>query len=175
MLSLRLLGTGGETDTVVANVIEECSPFSSEGIGDFGGEATREDTGVLPFFDVLAPALDEVTGEFIAQVAALIFVIAERGELRAQQGEEIVEGVVVARMRCGGKQDQVAILIRSEFLQQLEAELFPLTHCRAGVGLIHDNAFWRDGEEVLAVTLAFDVIEADDDERVLIKEADTGW
>jgi hypothetical protein len=40
------------------------------------------------------------------------------------------------------------------------------------VGLIHDHALGSDGEKVGAVALAFDVIEADHDHRMIIKETD---
>ena len=37
---------------------------------------------------------------------------------------------------------------------------------------VDDDAFRRDGEEVLAVALTLDVVQADHDNRVMIEQAD---
>ena len=63
---------------------------------------------------------------------------------------------------------------RGQLLQQLEAELLALPYGGASVGFIDDDALGGDGEEVLAMPLAFDLVEADDDEGVLVKETHAG-
>ena len=77
MLALGLLGTGGETDAVISHVIKKRPPVAAQGVCDLCGEAAGEDTGVLPFLNVLAPPLDEMTGEFVAERSALFFILAQ--------------------------------------------------------------------------------------------------
>ena len=172
MNALGCLGPGGEAHAVVSDFIKEVAPCSGEGVGDFGGETAGEDAGVLPLLDVFPPTLDEVAGQFIAEGAAFGFgfVFPQGGELRAQEGKEIVEGVVVAGVGGGGEQNEVAVLVGRQLLQEIEAELLSLTG-GAGMGFVDDDALRGDGEEVLAVALAFDVIQADHDKGVLVKKA----
>ena len=105
MLALGFFGAGGEADTVVAHVIKKITPGAGEGIGDFRGETPGEDAGILPFLDVLAAALDEVTGKLVTEAVLLgrRLVVAKARKLRSEQGEEVVESIVVAGVWGGGE------------------------------------------------------------------------
>ena len=68
----------------------------------------------------------------------------------------------------------MAVVVCGQLLQQLEPELFALACRGAGMGLVHHDAIRRDGEEMLPVAFALDIIQADDDERVLVEKPDAG-
>lgn len=169
LMAERMLGAGGEADAVVSDVVEELAPLAGELVGYFPREASWEDGCVLPFLDVFTAALNEVAGKVFAERAALMFVFPEAGEFRAKQGEEIVERVVIAGVGGSGEQEEVAVFLGRELLEQFEPELSTLA-IGAGVGFVDDDELGSDREEVFAVTLAFDVVEADDDEWVLAEE-----
>jgi hypothetical protein len=78
---------------------------------------------------------------------------------------------LVAGVRRGGEQHQVTVVL-GQALQQLEAQLLALPAAGAGVGFVHDHALGRDGQEVLAVALALDVVEAHHHDRVVVEQAD---
>lgn len=76
-------------------------------------------------------------------------------------------------MRGRGEQDEVALRVFGQALQQLEAQLLAGAAADACVGLVHHDALGSGGDELLAVTFALDVVEAHDDHRVVIKQAQT--
>ncbi|MNF71527.1 hypothetical protein D3C84_534780 [compost metagenome] len=76
-------------------------------------------------------------------------------------------------MWCGGEQYQVALLIFRQALQQFEAQLLASTATGASVGLVDDDAFRSGSQELFAVALALDVIQADDDYGVVVEQAHT--
>ncbi len=122
------LGPGGEVDAVVLDGVKELPPFAREPVGDLGGQPPREDTGVLPFLDVFAATLDEMGGQFLAELQALVFgEVQQATEPRSQKGKKVVEGGIVAGVRGGGEEEQVAVSLFGELLEQGEAELLALS------------------------------------------------
>ena len=67
----------------------------------------------------------------------------------------------------------MAVCVCRQALQQFKPQLLAGTAGGTGVGLVHHDALGCDGEEVLAVALALDVVQADDDHRMVVKQAHT--
>ena len=160
-LSFFRFGFLGKAQAVLAGLLEEAAPLAREGVGRVTHLASREDGGILPFVDVLAPPLDKVGGKLCAEGARGIGEGArELGELRFEKGEEIAEGRVVARVRGGGEHDEVAIALLREALEEGKAELAAAASHGAGVRLVHHDALGRARDKVVAVAFALDVVEA---------------
>ena len=95
----------------------------------------------------------------------------QRQEALIQQRQQVVEGNFVARVRRGGEQDQMPVLVPAQALQQLKAKLLAGAAAGAGVGLVHDDAFGRRGDELLAVAFALDVVQAHHHHGVMIEQS----
>src|SRR5690606_36765762 len=120
---------------------------------------------VLP--DVGAFALHEVAGQ---QSAAGVGVQVRVGQLRLDQPEQDAEGRLLAAVRGGGHQQQVAALVRGDLLQQIVAELVlaaagpgGLDGGDAGVRLVHDDQVRAVPDEVVTVPGGLDEVGGDND------------
>ena len=78
-------------------------------------------------------------------------------------------------MGRGCQQQQVARFVFGQALQQFKSQLLTRATGGACMGLVHHHTLWRDGEKVLSMPLAFDVVQADNDDRVVVEQADTVW
>jgi hypothetical protein len=75
-------------------------------------KALRKDLAILPFLDIRPAALHEVAGQLFAQgCAASGAAIHQLAEFGVQQAQQVVEGLLVARVRCRRQQDQVALRV----------------------------------------------------------------
>ena len=157
------------------HVIEQTPPVATEGVGGLAGFTIGE-VGTLgaPFlFEIEPAALHEIVAQFIAQVLAALALghFAEALEFRIEQPEQVVERLLVAAVRCGGEQHQVALGISGQAPKQLIALLTPATLARsAGVGLIDDHELAAAAQEALAVAVALDPIQAHHRERNHVKD-----
>ena len=170
-----LLHGFGQFAAVGLHVVEEAAPGTAEAVGELGFHAAREARAVLrsglPFGNVFAAALHELARQLVAQRVVFGGAMLQLGEGWVQQRQQVEEGHLVARMGCGGEQQQVAVVVSSQALQQLEAQLLAGTAGRAGVGLVDDDAPGRDGQEVFAVALALDVVQAHHHHGVVVEQA----
>ena len=173
------LAFGGfrEFAAVVLHGVEEVAPVAAELVGQLGFHAPCEASAVfcfgLPFGNVFAAALHEVAGQFLAQRVAGGHAALQGGKARVQQGQKVVERCFIARVGRGGEQDQVAVRVAGQALQQFEAQLLACAAAGAGVGFVHDDAFRRGGDELLAVALALDVVQAYHHDGVVVEQGHT--
>src|SRR5688572_25435921 len=96
-------------------------------------------------------------------------------EVIVKQTEKRTESLLIATMRRGRDQDQVARRICSDPTQQLKALLASLAHTpsqSATVGFIHDYEFRTSTSKVLCVACRFDEIGRDHGKTVTIKYRD---
>ena len=156
---------------IIEHVLEELIPLACEAVGDFGGFPLREDAAVFPFIDVRAAALDEVLGKLLAQRFLIASASAgELGELGLEQGQQAVEGFLIAAMRGGGEQHKMAIGIGGKFAQQFEALLARLTSADTGMRFVDDDELGAGADEVVTVPVGLDVIKADHGEGVSMED-----
>ena len=72
--------------------------------------------------------------------------------------------------RCG-EQQQVALRVLGQALEQIKAQLLTRPTAGTGVGFVHDDALWRDAQKVFPVALALDVVQADHHDGVVVEQA----
>ena len=172
---LRLLDRFGHFTAVGLHGVKKGAPVAGELVGELGFHAAGKAPAVvgfgLPFHDVFAAALHEVAGQLLAQRVVGRGAALQAHKGRVEQGQQVVERGFVARVRGGGEQQQVALGVFGQALQQLKAQLLARATAGAGVGFVHDDAFGGDAQEVLAVAFAFDVVEADHHDGVLVEQA----
>ena len=171
------LGAAGVLLDLVAgvgeDVVEEVAVGRGEAVGDVEGEPVAGEGSVLVEVaaDVAAAALDEVTGE---QLAALGAGQVGGAEVGVEEADEVGEGLVVAGVRGGGGEDEVAALVGGEVAQQLVALVAALLpEPGAGdavVGLVDDDQLGAAEQELVAAAVGLDEVGGDDDVRVAVEE-----
>ena len=157
---------------VVEDVVEERLPGAAEPVGDLLRLAAREEVALAPFREVGAPPLDEVPREAPAETCALrARGVRQTLEVRGEQAEEPVEGVVVAAVRGRGEQDEVPRRAAGQALEQLVA-LVPAAAGRgARMRLVDDHEVGARLDEAVPPLPGLHVVEADDRVRMHREDA----
>ena len=130
-----------------------------------------ENASIAPFIDVGAAALDEMLGELLTQ---LFLVVApgrgELGEYWLEQGQQAIKRVLVATVWSRREQHQVALGIGGQLTQQLVALLACLACANTGVRLVDDDKLRASTNEVVAMPVRLDVIQADHGEGMGVED-----
>ncbi len=165
-------GLFGDSGAVVEHGLEELLPATTEPVGGLGHLTAREQAVIFPGIDVRAAALHVVGGELLTQpVARLALGGGERLEGRLEQREQPVERLLVATVRGGGEQHQVALRVGGQLLEQRVTQMRAVAGRRAGVGLVDDHQLGAGAGEFVAPLLAFDVVQADHGDGMLLEQA----
>ena len=152
---------------VVEHGVEEQAPVAAERVGQVSRFPARKDAAIVPFLDVLPAALHEVAGQAGAHgFAGGADEGAELGELGLQQAQQLVEAGFIARVRRGGQEQHVPLLIGRQQAQQVVTLVAAGIVAGAGVGLVDDHQFRAAVGKVAAAAVALDVVEADHRVRV---------
>ena len=147
--------------------VEERLPGAAELVGELLRLAAREEAALAPLREVGAPSLDEVARQALAETCALrARGVRQTLEVRGEQPEEPVEGVVAAAVRGRGEQDEMPRCAAG----QAPDQLVPLAPAPAGRGarmrLVGDHEVGARLEEAVPPLAGLYVVEADDRVRV---------
>ena len=86
-----------------------------------------------------------------------------------EQAQQPVECRLVAAVRRGGEQNEMALAILGKPLEQFEALLPALVRADAGVRFVDHDQSRAGAREAVAAPLGLDVVEADHGERIGIE------
>ena len=129
----------------------------------------------MPLGNIRPTALHKVPGEVVTKVGARARCqVFQRGEVWAQQTEQVVERILIAAVGCGCQQHHVARRVLCQTLEQLVALLSALTRVGAGVCLVNDDEFGAETLEGFTPPIGLDVVQADHGERVGIEHRRAG-
>src|SRR5699024_1144993 len=96
-------------------------------------------------------------------------------EVGVKEPKEIAEGTLITRVRGGGDEDEVAILVVSKFAEQAVALGATLRSTwtvigDASVGLVHDHQIRCRAQEFIPSAIGLDEIGGDDGDRVPVED-----
>ena len=138
----------GHFAAVGLHLVKEHTPVAGELVGLLGFHAAGKATAVvgfgLPFHNVFAAALHKVPGQLLAQWVLRRCAGLQLRKVGVEQGQQVVEGGFVTRVRGGGEHEQMPGVVFGQALQQFKAQLLARAAAGAGVGFVHDDAFGGD-------------------------------
>ena len=101
--------------------------------------------------------------------------VLQSGEIRVQQSEQVMEGIIVARMRRCRQQQKMPRLVVRELAKQIEAPVASPSSGHRGMRFVDDNHLRASAQKVVEATLTLDEIQTDDGERICLEHADRIW
>ena len=159
------------------DVAEHVAVAGRQLVGGLGVAPRRErGVGFEVVADVGAAALDEVLGEAFAVVAVGVAgqLVGQRQELVVEQAEQAAERALLAGVRRGGHQHEVAVLVLGECVDELVALVagaaVAFAGVGAGVGLVDDDEVGAGPDEVVAAAVALDEVDRHHRVRVHVEQ-----
>ena len=128
---------------------------------------------------VSAAALNEMRGKVTAvdRLVRAAQVIRQVFEIGREQREQGTERALVAAVRRGGDEHEMALRLFGELGQKLVALMSGATALggrRARVGFIHDDEIRAGAQKIMAAAVGLDEVHGDDDERIDIEDGLVG-
>ncbi len=161
-------GIGHRLAGVAQHPLEQAAIPLAEAIGGVAVIALGEGRiGVEVVANVTAPALDEMGGQAaaVSLVLRAAQVAGQIGKRRIEQFQQRAEGRFIAAMRRRGDEDEMALAIGGQRLDQRVALVLAATPFEtkgAGVGFVHDHEIGAGAQELIAAALGLDEIERHD-------------
>jgi len=177
----HLPGLGDGLAGIADHLVEETAVGFRELVDRFGFEQhPLGEAGLLTHkgLDMAALALDKM----VRQPATMAFVfragqiLRQGAELFVQQGQQGAKGILLAAVRCGSDQEEMAGGVPADALDELMALVLTavaLAGKGAGVGLIDDDELGAGAQKIVAAAVGFDEIGRDHDKGIVLKKGFT--
>ncbi|GBD17441.1 hypothetical protein HRbin26_02362 [bacterium HR26] len=173
---LQRLTAAHDLGAEAVDSLEERTVDRREGIGRVLWLTGREDIGVVPLVAEVGPsALDEVT----RQSRSLLLgetVDFPGTEALIEQPQELAERGPDPAVRRGGEQNEVPLCVACQLADELIAQMaLPPAAGGHAVGLVDDDQIGPVDEELVAIPLELDPVDAEHLDGEVLVHAPAGW